>query len=233
MQVVWAGESANGLLWHGPRESAMSIAVVIVDDHPAFVQGLATLLPQDAPDVVVSGTATNAADAERLVEESPPDVLLLDIFMPGIDGITAIRRILATSPTTKIVMLTASDDERDVAQSLRAGASGYVTKDRDINDIVAAVRAVCQGQLVIPAGLAGELLEPDATRPGLSELERAILAAIARGETNHDIAQHLQMSERSVRRRIANIYAKLHVADRLQAAVYASELGLGSQASGQ
>ena len=229
MQVLWAGEPAAGLLPQRPHGSAMGIAVVICDDHPAFVRGLEMLLAQDAPDIVVTGTATCADQVVELVEASPPDVLLLDIRMPGDDGITAIRRILGRSPTTRIIMLTASDEEADVAASLRGGASGYITKDADIADIVSAVRSVNQGQLVIPASLAGQLLDGrgDGQRPALTPLERDILAAIARGETNQDIANRLQMSDRSVRRRIANVYAKVHVADRLQAAVYAAELGLG------
>lgn len=148
--------------------------------------------------------------------------------MPGVSGIDGIRRIREVSPSTTVVALTASDDQRDLYQALRAGASGYVIKDSDVSEIAGAVRAVCRGQLVIPAHLVGAFVQDlDGPRAeGLGDQEREILARIARGQTNREIAAELHVSERTVRRRIENLYAKLHLADRIEAAVYASRQGI-------
>lgn len=202
--------------------------MLICDDHPAFGRGLAALLATEAPELGISAVTTTGEEAVRHVVEDLPDIVLLDIRMPGLDGIEATRRIGSVSPTTKVVVLTASDEQNDLYQALRAGASGYVVKDSDVAEIVAAVRAVLRGQLVIPAHLAGAFVTDLEGRAsdGLTDQEREILGRIARGETNREIAGGLHMSERTIRRRIENLYSKLHLADRIDAAVFASREGL-------
>jgi two-component system, NarL family, response regulator LiaR len=212
-----------------PIGGRMAIAVMLCDDHPAFARGLAKLLETEAPDLEVVGVATSAEEIEQLVRESLPDVVLMDIRMPGTDGIEATRRIRRGSPTTKVVMLTVSDEQADLYEALRAGASGYVRKDDDVAQIVNVARAVQRGHLAIPADLVGDVLHDlEHVDAGcLSDAERDILAGIGRGETNRDLASRLHLSERTVRRRVEDIYSKLHLADRLQAAVYANQRGLG------
>jgi DNA-binding NarL/FixJ family response regulator len=201
--------------------------LVICDDHPTFARGLQRLLMEEAPDFDVVGTAVDAASVERLVAEVAPDIVLMDIALPGVDGVEATRRIRALSPTTKIVMLTASDEASDLYQSLRAGASAYVVKDADVGEIITTIRAVGTGHLVVPSHLAGRMLaDLNQTEPTLSDVDRAILGGIAAGETNRELAVLLHMSERTLRRRVGDLYAKLHLADRIEAALYASKLDL-------
>lgn len=220
------------LLHEAPAlDEAMTIAVLLCDDHPTFAEGLGRLLADEAGDIEVVGVATDAEDAERLVRELLPDVVLMDVRMPDTDGIEATRRIRAVAPTTRVVMLTVSDDETDVYRALRAGASGWLSKEHDAADVAAVVRAVSSGHLVLPAHLAATVLcdletaEPDT----LADEERELLAGIARGETNKGLGARLHLSERTVRRRIENIYLKLHLADRLQAALWAREHGIGGK----
>lgn len=205
----------------------MTILVTICDDHPAFALGLAKLLADDAPDIEVVGVADGAEEAERLAREVLPDVMLMDIMLPGIDGIEATRRVRSASPGTKVVILTASDEVHDLQRAMRAGASGYVVKDQDVTEIADAVRAIARGNLVLPSHLAASLLHDlESAAPDLNDAEREILAGIARGETNKDLATRLHLSERTVRRRVEDIYSKLHLADRIGAAIYATKRGL-------
>lgn len=205
-----------------------ALVVVICDDHPAFARGLALLLPVEDPGLVVGAVTTSAAEAEAAVADEMPDVVLMDVRMPGTNGIEATRRIRSLSSTTRVVMLTASEEQSDLFEAIRAGATGYVVKDRDLAEIAAAVRSVCRGQLVIPAHLAGRFIaELSDLEPSLSEIERTLLAGIAAGATNRDLAESLHMSERTIRRRIEDLYARLHLSDRIQAAVYAAERGIG------
>jgi DNA-binding NarL/FixJ family response regulator len=205
------------------------LRVVICDDHPAFAEGLARLLSEETSDFQVVATARSAEELEEMVDSVLPDVVLIDIRMPKVDGIEATRRIRQKSPTTTILILTVSDEKADLFQALKAGAMGYITKDRDVSQIVDAMRSVARGNLVIPSYLA-ELFLNDLRERGpesLSETETEILRAIAKGETNREIAQRLFLSERTVCRRIEDIYSKLHFADRLQAAIWAVQRGLG------
>lgn len=234
MDVLW-GTRSDQLLNDAPSMGEVTaIAVMICDDHPAFARGLATLLEQEAADIEVAGVITDAKELEQAARQSPPDVLLLDLRMPGMDGIEAARRMRTISPTTRVLVLTASDEQSDLYQALRAGASGYVLKEADVSEIAGAVRSVFRGHLVIPAHLVGsfvhDLEEADPT--ALSDVEREILSGIAQGETNREIADRLHMSERTVRRRVEDVYTKLHVTDRLQAAVYASKRGFGGEGGG-
>jgi DNA-binding NarL/FixJ family response regulator len=207
----------------------MPIAVLLCDDHPTFARGLGSLLDREADDIQVVGIATGAEMAVRLVRDLLPDVVLMDVRMPQVDGIEATRQIRTASPTTRVVMLTVSDDPGDLHRALRAGACGWIGKDCDAGDVAETVRAVHRDYLVLPSELAAELLGALETfQPcGITEEERALLAGIARGETNRDLASRLHLSERTVRRRIEDIYSKLHLADRLQAAIWAREQGIG------
>lgn len=231
VQILWAAESAELLGDPAPEstEAALHIAVVLCDDHPTFARGLALLLEDEADDLAVVGIATTAAEVEELVGKVQPDVVVMDVRMPGIDGIEATLRVREASPTTKVVMLSASDEPVDLYRALRAGASGWIGKDVDASDIAAAVRAATRGQLVIPAGLAGDVVaDLEAADPSsLTEVERDILCGIARGETNRQMAERLFLSERTLRRRVENVYSKLHLTDRLQAALWARQHGIG------
>lgn len=214
--------------------SAINASVIICDDHPAFARGLAELLKSEAPDLEVIAVTSGAEEATRIAAEMLPDCVLMDLRMPGTSGIDGIRKVREASPTTTVVALTASDEQRDLYSALRAGASGYVLKESDVSEIAGAVRAVCRGQLVIPAHLVGAFMADleVANSEGLGEQEREILARIARGETNREIAAGVFVSERTVRRRIENLYSKLHLADRIDAALYASRRGIASDADG-
>lgn len=227
MEVVWAARSGNLLAESGTGE-AMRTTAVICDDHPAFARGLAGLLRDEPSGVDVVAITTTADEAAAAVLQLLPDVVLMDIRLPGVDGIEATRLVREASPTTQVVMLTASEDESDLYAALRSGASGYVTKDKDVSEIAQAVQAVRRGHLVIPAHLAGHfMLDLTRSGPSLTEMDREILAGIARAETNRELAARLHMSERSVRRRVADLYARLHLSDRIEAALYAAERGLG------
>lgn len=202
------------------------IAVIICDDHPATALSLARLLEAEAPDVKVVGIAFNGNDAEAMAGELSPHVVVMDIYMPGMTGIEATRRIKARCPETEVVMLTVSHLESDLVEALRAGATGYVTKDQGVDDIVSAVRAVHGGQLTVPAGLAGHILQglTDEDSPVLTDEERKILRSVAEGMTNKQIGEGIHLSERTVRRRIRDIYAKLRMTDTRRAAAYAAQV---------
>lgn len=208
-----------------------NLRVVVCDDHPAFAKGLANLLNEEAEEFAVVGVATKAEELKAMIQESSPDLVLIDIHMPNVNGIEATREIRKLFPSTKVMALTVSDDRGDLYQALKAGAAGYITKDREVSQIVDAMRSVVRGNLIIPADLAGMVLDDlkEADPDSLSGPEREILRAIARGETNKEIAQHLFLSERTVARRIEDIYSKLHLADRLQAAIWAVKQGLGEE----
>lgn len=225
---VVRGTSAQ-LLYEAPAlDDDMTIAVLLCDDHPTFAKGLGALLADEDGDIDVVGIAVSGPEAERMVRELRPDVVLMDIRMPDVDGIEATRRIRAVSPTTRVVMLTVSDDEVELYRAVRAGASGWVSKARDATEVAAVIRAVSLGHLVLPADLAFSVLSDFGTDDAvsLSEEEHALLAGIASGATNLDLAAALHLSERTVRRRIEDLYSKLHLADRLQAALWAREHGI-------
>ncbi|MGH2767503.1 MAG: response regulator transcription factor [Actinomycetota bacterium] len=200
---------------------------MICDDHPATARGLAGLLEVEAPDVKVVGIALSGKEAEEMARELSPDVVVMDIYMPGVSGIEATHRVRASSPGTKVMILSVSDLEADIVDALRAGATGYVTKDRDLPDIVAAIRATHSGQLTVPAGVASEFLrQVDEGNPsGLSDEGRRILLLLGEGKTNRQIGEEIHVSERTVRRRIRDIYATLKISDPRGAAAYAARVG--------
>ena len=210
------------------------IRVVIADDHPLFRDGLAALLAA-GPDTELAGTAASGSDAVRLAREVQPDVVIMDLRMPGLNGIEATRRIVGECPAAAVIVLTMLDDDASVFAALRAGARGYLLKGADQEAIRRAIHAVAAGEAVIGAGLAARVLDflahvPQAATPifpQLTEREREILELIAQGRANPAIAGRLGLSEKTIRNNVSSILAKLHVADRAQAIVLARDAGLG------
>lgn len=211
---------------------ANRIELVICDDHLLFAKGLAMGLEAEG-DFAIVGLASSADQALRLVRDKLPDVVVMDIYMPNVDGIEATRQICSLSASTRVVMLTVSDRNEDLIQALRAGATGYVLKNRQASEIASTIRAVHRGDYTFPASLAGELLrELGRDSDQLSQLndeEKEILAGLARGESDQIIARRLLISERTFRRRLLDIRSRLFLASRLEAAVFAAKHGLVSR----
>ena len=219
----------------------MTIRVAIADDHAVVRQGLRTFLElQD--DVEVVGEAADGQEAVELVARAEPDVVLLDLVMPRVDGIEAIRRIRARSPATRILVLTSFADDHTVLPAVRAGAAGYLLKDVQPPELVGAIRTVHAGEALLAPAVATMLVEqlaaedgangassPEPAGPRLTPRELEVLAELARGRANKAIAFALGVSERTVKTHVSNILAKLGVSDRTQAAVYAVEHGLGGR----
>jgi DNA-binding NarL/FixJ family response regulator len=208
------------------------IRLLLVDDHPLFTEGLRELLAfHDDLDVV--GVTDSADKALTQIGPLAPDVVLMDLQMPGLDGVAATRRITARHPATAVLALTMYDDDASVLAVLRAGARGYVLKGAHQAELVAAIRAVARGEAVFGAQVADRVLAhfttPPVQRPALPELtgrERQILAMLASGQTTSDIATHLALAPKTVRNHLSNIFAKLRVADRTQAVLRARDAGL-------
>jgi two-component system, NarL family, response regulator LiaR len=224
------------------------ITVLIADDHAVVRQGLRTFLelqdvspPGDpaALPIEVVGEATNGVEAVELARRLHPDVVLLDLVMPEMDGVQATPRILEGSPASRVIILTSFGEEDKVVPAIRAGAQGYLLKDIAPDDLVQAIRAVYRGQVQLHPEAARRLMsavatrdEPPAGRPTapfgrLTEREAEVLRLIARGLNNHDIAGELVISEKTVKTHVSSILSKLHLEDRTQAAIYALRHGLG------
>ncbi|HEX2313639.1 MAG TPA: response regulator transcription factor, partial [Thermomonospora sp.] len=209
------------------------VRVIITDDHPMYRQGLRALL--EALDVGVVAEAVNGPDAVRLAAELQPDVVVMDLHMPGGNGIEATRTITRTSPRIGVLVLTMFRDDDSVFAAMRAGARGYLLKESGAEEIARAVRAVAAGEAIYGPEIARRVLtyfsdmpDPKQTAfPELTDREREVLQLIAQGRNNHDIAQTLFLSPKTVRNHVSNIFMKLHVADRAQAIVLAREAGLG------
>ncbi|GAA3123797.1 response regulator transcription factor [Nonomuraea salmonea] len=205
------------------------IRVLIADDHPVVRQGLRTFLDlQD--DITVVGETGDGAQAVELVGELSPDVLLLDLKMPVLDGLGALERLTGTP--TRVVVLTSVSDPADVGPAMRAGAAGFLYKDVDPQALVQAVRAVHGGQVLLAPEAAGAMLAMpgNGQAPGpvpLTEREREVLALIAAGRSNREIARSLAVAEKTVKTHVSNVLMKLGVQDRTQAALYAVRHGLG------
>jgi NarL family two-component system response regulator LiaR len=201
-----------------------AIRVLLVDDHPVVRQGLRALLStQDGIDVV--GEAEDGEAAVAAAERLSPDVVLMDVVMPGIDGVEALRRICERQPQTRVVMLTSYADERRAMEAVDAGASGFLLKDASPRDVAAAIRAAHRGEAVLHPSVAAKLLaerrRPPAPHADLTARELEVLRLISRGLQNKQIAAQLHLSEKTVKTHVSAILRKLDVADRTQAAMYA------------
>jgi NarL family two-component system response regulator LiaR len=200
------------------------ITVLIADDHPVVRQGLRTFL-EVQEDLELAGEAADGAEAVALARQAPPDVVLMDLVMPGVDGIEATRQIRDVSPSTKVIVLTSFDDDNRVFPAIKAGAAGYLMKDVPPAELAEAVRKVHRGEALVAPSVAAKLMQEVAGRKpagaGLTERELDVLRLVARGLSNKAIAQELVVSEKTVKTHVSNILAKLHLADRTQAALYA------------
>jgi DNA-binding NarL/FixJ family response regulator len=207
------------------------IRVLIVDDHPIVRQGLRTFLGvQD--DIEVVGEAADGAEAVTLAESLAPDVVLLDLKMPGVDGQAALSELRARGTKAQILVLTSMSERSLILPAVRAGAAGYLYKDVDPQALVQAIRAVHDGNMLFApeaaAALAAETSAENARKDGtdLTEREREVLVQIALGRSNREIARALVVSEKTVKTHVSNVLMKLGVADRTQAALYAVRHGL-------
>ena len=211
------------------------IRVLIADDHPLFRDGMHGLL-DSVPDTEVIGEAASGEEAVTLAETLQPDVILMDIKMPGINGLQAMREILHTSPHIRILIVSMLEDDDSVFAAMRAGACGYVPKGADQTQMLRAIRAVANGEAIFGPSIAQRLIGFFSTSrpsvqarifPELTERESEILGLIAQGRTNEDIAGQLVLSLKTVRNHVSNIFSKLQVADRAQAMIRARDAGLG------
>ncbi|MEV0126732.1 response regulator transcription factor [Streptomyces sp. NPDC050703] len=216
-------------------ETGRPIRVVVVDDHPLFRSGLRAAL-DSAPDVEVVAEAGSAEGLEALVGRSSPDVVVMDLGLPGVSGPAAARTLAASHPLLPVLMLTMSQDDASLLAALRAGARGYLVKGAGREAVLNAVRAVALGGAVFGPEVAGRIAEllagergPAAARPfpDLTEREREVLDLVARGLDNRRIARELVLSDKTVRNHVSRIFAKLQVAHRAAAVSQARDAGLG------
>jgi DNA-binding NarL/FixJ family response regulator len=221
----------------GPSESVAGspelLRVMLVDDHDLFRTGLRNLLEEQGVHIVAE--ASEGASALALVRELAPDVVVMDLNMPGMNGIEATREIARLAPLTRVVVLTISDQDGDVLDAILAGACGYLLKDSSIQDLMAGIRAAAVGEALISPHIAAKVLqriratgvETDVSGgPELSERENEVLRLIANGKDNAEIAQELHISPKTVKNHISNILMKLQIENRIQAAVYAVRRGI-------
>ncbi|MGN6302699.1 MAG: response regulator [Angustibacter sp.] len=216
----------------GPVTEGESIRVLVADDHALYRRGLEMVLSAEEG-IEIVGEAGDGAEAIRRVEELLPDVVLMDIRMPRRSGIEACTAIKDVVPSTKIVILTISDEESDLYEAVRAGANGYLLKDVPGEEIAAGIRAVAEGQSLISPSMASKLLtefaamikkseeRPQLPVPRLTDRELEVLKLVARGLANRDIAKELYISENTVKNHVRNILEKLQLHSRMEAVVYA------------
>ena len=218
-----------------PARPAETIRVLLVDDHDLFRTGLRNLLEEQTVHVV--GEAADGAQALRLVRELAPDVVVMDLNMPGMTGVEATRQVTSLAPLTRVVVLTISDQDEDVMNAILAGACGYLMKDSSIQDLMQGIRAAAIGESLISPHIAAKVLqrmratgtnEQDAAtiRAELSDREIQVLKLIANGKDNAQIAGELHISPKTVKNHISNILMKLQIDNRIQAAVYAVRSGI-------
>jgi DNA-binding NarL/FixJ family response regulator len=210
--------------------------VLIADDNPSFREGLNALL-LSAPDLEVVGEAEDSEKAVSIAAELQPDVVLMDLNMPGRGGIEATRQILNTSPHVSVLVISMFEDDDSVFAALQAGARGYLLKGAPKAEILRAIGAVTSGEAIFGPTIARRLMDyfatprpksaPPEAFPELTEREREILSFVAQHQTNPEIARRLHLSQKTVRNHVSNIFAKLQVADRAQAIIRAREAGLG------
>jgi DNA-binding NarL/FixJ family response regulator len=200
------------------------LTILLADDHPVVRQGLKTFLDLQ-PDMEVVGEAATGTEAAARAEELAPDVVLLDLVMPGGGGIEAARRIREACPATKVIVLTSYAEDENVIPALKAGASGYVLKDVEPAELADGVRRVHRGEALLHPAIASrvlrEVVEPQPDRDTLTPRELDVLRLLARGFANKVIARELGIADRTVKTHVSSILAKLGVTDRTQAALYA------------
>jgi two-component system NarL family response regulator len=209
---------------------ARAISVLICDDHALFRRGLAMVLESEAG-IEVVGEAVDGAEATAFAAERRPDVVLMDVRMPGVGGIEATKAIIAADPAAKVLMLSVSDAEEDLYDAVRAGASGYLLKEISVEEVAAAIRAVVTGQSPISPSMASKLLaefntlaraaDEKASAPKLTDRELQVLGLVARGLSNREVAEQLFISENTVKNHVRNILEKLQLHSRMEAVIYA------------
>jgi len=214
------------------------LRIFVAEDHPLFRRGVVSLL-SSVPDFEVVGEATSGGEAVERATRLQPDVVLMDLQMPGGNGIEATREIARKSPDVRVLVVTLFEDDDSVFMALRAGARGYILKDADEEELARAIRAVGRGEAIFSPAVAERVLayfassspaaQPQAF-PSLTDREREILNLIARGHPNPAIARELSLSTKTVGNYVSNIFTKLQVADRAQAMIRAREAGLGREA---
>jgi DNA-binding NarL/FixJ family response regulator len=212
-----------------------ALRVLIVDDHDLFRTGLRNLLEEQGVQIV--GEAAGGADALKIVRELAPDVVVMDLNMPGMGGVEATRHISSVAPLTRVVMLTISDQDSDVMDAILSGACGYLLKDSSIQDLIAGIEAAARGESLISPNIAAKVLQriratstqpeiANQIRAELSDREIEVLKLIANGKDNAVIAAELHISPKTVKNHISNILMKLQIDNRIQAAVYAVRSGI-------
>lgn len=214
------------------------LRILVAEDHPLFRKGMISLL-SSIPGFEVVGEAATGEEAITRAAQLQPDVILMDLQMPNMNGIEATREILHDSPSIRILVVTLLEDDDSVFMALRSGARGYVLKDAEEEEMVRAIKAVAGGEAIFSPQIAARVLayfataRPEAPQvfPSLTSREREILHLIAQGHPNPSIAKHLFLSTKTVGNYVSNIFTKLHVADRAQAIIRAREAGLGSERS--
>jgi DNA-binding NarL/FixJ family response regulator len=218
-----------------PARALDELRVLIVDDHDLFRTGLRNLLEQEGVNVV--GEAASGQAAIRLVSDLAPDVVIMDLNMPGLTGVETTRQLSGIAPLTRVVVLTISADDEDVMNAVMAGACGYLLKDSSIQDLITGIRAAAEGESLISPQIAAKVLQrlrsqstsEDAAatiRAELSDREVEVLKLIANGKDNAQIARELFISPKTVKNHISNILMKLQIDNRIQAAVYAVRSGI-------
>ncbi|ROQ33426.1 LuxR family two component transcriptional regulator [Streptomyces sp. PanSC19] len=216
--------------------STAPIRVLLVDDQPLVRAGLRVLMA-DTPDLDVAGEAGTGTEAVALARDLGPDVVVMDVRMPGMDGIEATRIVTAGSGAPRVLVLTTFDDDEYVYGALRSGASGFLVKDMALDDILAAIRVVASGDALIAPGVTRRLIEefaarPEPTRPpprdldGVTEREREVLTLVGRGLSNGEIAERLHISAATAKAHVARLFSKLNARDRVQLVILAYETGL-------
>jgi DNA-binding NarL/FixJ family response regulator len=218
-----------------PTPALESLRVLLVDDHDLFRTGLRNLLDEQGVQVV--GEAATGADALRLTRELAPDVIVMDLNMPGMSGVEATRHITAVAPLTRVLVLTISDQDSDVMDAILAGACGYLLKDASIQELMRGIQSAALGESLISPHIASKVLQrvrasttsptiAETIRSELSDREIEVLKLIANGKDNGQIAAELHISPKTVKNHISNILMKLQIENRIQAAVYAVRSGI-------
>src|SRR5690554_6439460 len=216
--------------------------LLLCDDHAMFRQGVRSILETE-DDFRIIGEASTGREAVRHALETRPDVILMDIQMPELDGVAATKAILAEYPEAKVIILTMYRQDRYVFEAIKVGARGYLLKDSDANDLIDSIRRVADGEALLNAGMAAEILnefrksgeipaDPDHKFSELSERESDILRLLAQGHSNQQIASALEISEKTVRNRLSEIFSKLRLNNRTQAALYALREGIATLQDG-